>query len=173
MIRVRFYLPLILAFLAACPPPLLAASRATLVLVPFELQDDMRSAPGQAPDPAEVARVAKLTARVRHAFAKSDHYRLLEGPKVRAAIKSVQADERYIHRCGPCVATIAKRTGAQYVAVGWVQRVSNLITNFNLRIVDSATGAITDQASIDIRGNDKRSWEAGGKYLLANLRKRP
>jgi len=171
MIRVRFYLPLILAFLAACPPPVLAASRATLVLVPFELRDDMRSAPGQAPDPAEVARVAALSTRIRHAFAKSSRYQLIDGPKVEKAIDNARADQRYIHRCGPCVETIAKRTGAQYVAVGWVQRVSNLITNFNLRIIDAASGEAADQASIDIRGNDKLSWEAGGKYLLANLHK--
>lgn len=171
MIRLRFYLPLTLAALFACPLPVLADVGHSLVLVPFELQDDMRPSPGAPEDPAEAARVATLSARVRQAFEKSKRYRLLEGPQVETAIKRAQADQQYIHLCGPCIETIGAQTGAQYVAVGWVQRVSNLITNFNLSIVDTKTKEVADAASIDIRGNDRRSWEAGEKYLLKNLRK--
>lgn len=171
MIRQRFYLPLALVFLITSVPPTMAAAQGKVVLVPFELHDDMRSGPGDSPDPAEVARVAALSARIRQAFEKSTRYKLIGGPKVDNAIKQVHAGQKYIHRCGSCIVAIGKRTGAQYVAVGWVQRVSNLITNFNLRIVDVAKDKVADQSSIAIRGNDKLSWKAGGKYLLQNLSK--
>ena len=55
---------------------------------------------------------------------------------------------------------------AQLAAVGWVQKVSNLILNINLQIRDAHSGAMLALGSVDIRGNTDESWRRGTEYLL-------
>jgi len=44
--------------------------------------------------------------------------------------------------CNDCDLDLARDLGAEFVAVGWVQKVSNLILNLNLQVRDAATGQI-------------------------------
>jgi Protein of unknown function (DUF2380) len=57
--------------------------------------------------------------------------------------------------------------------VCWVQKVSNLIININLRIEDVATGKAVFQRSVDIRGNTDLSWQRGVKALAERLAEDP
>ena len=52
------------------------------------------------------------------------------------------------------------------MAVGWVQKVSNLILNINLYLRNAATGDVLVLGSVDIRGNTDESWRRGTEYLL-------
>ena len=61
---------------------------------------------------------------------------------------------------------LARQLGAQQVAYGWVQKVSNLILNVNLVVEDAATGKTLRADSVDIRGNTDESWTRGLRYLL-------
>jgi hypothetical protein len=55
--------------------------------------------------------------------------------------------------------------GAQLVVIPWVQKVSNLILNINVTILDAATGRVVAGGSVDIRGNTDESWSRGLSYL--------
>jgi len=50
--------------------------------------------------------------------------------------------------------------------VAWVQKVSDLILNINVRISDIETGKALKGGSVDIRGNADHSWKRGLKFLL-------
>ena len=73
-----------------------------------------------------------------------------------------------LNRCGGCEIAMAKSLGAELAAVGWVQKVSNLILNLNLKITDVATGKTFKAGSVDIRSNTDDSWRRGIVYLLKN-----
>ena len=51
----------------------------------------------------------------------------------------------------------------------WVQKVSNLILNLNLRVEDVASGRMLFQRSVDIRGNTDLSWRRGATALVGLL----
>ena len=51
-----------------------------------------------------------------------------------ATIDRVRGGVEFLYRCPHCLAEIGNGIGAQYVAVGWVQKVSNLILNVNIEI---------------------------------------
>jgi hypothetical protein len=64
---------------------------------------------------------------------------------------------------------VARQLGVQQVGVCWVQKVSNLILNINLRVEDVASGGTVFQRSVDIRGNTDQSWLHGVTALIALL----
>jgi hypothetical protein len=116
----------------------------------------------QATSLEENARVARMTAAIKAALEKSGQYRVVSIEKVLPDLDKV----RDIHDCNGCEADLAKKDGAQVAVVAWAQKVSNLILNLNIRIVDAETGQTIKGGSVDIRGNDDRSWERGLKFLL-------
>ncbi|MCO8143956.1 DUF3280 domain-containing protein [Rhodovulum tesquicola] len=70
--------------------------------------------------------------------------------------------------CYGCELRIADKLGADYVLVGEVQKVSNLILSMNLVMRDVETGAMVRGMSVDIRSNTDDSWLRGMRYILKN-----
>ena len=68
--------------------------------------------------------------------------------------------------CKGCDVDLARKAGAKISVIGWVQKVSNLILNINLKIEDASTGARIRAGSVDIRGNTDESWMRGLRFLL-------
>ena len=73
-----------------------------------------------------------------------------------------------LRACNGCEIELGRKLGADFVAIGWVQKVSNLILNLNMQVRDVAGGAIVAAGSVDIRGNTDESWRRGALYLLEN-----
>jgi hypothetical protein len=71
-----------------------------------------------------------------------------------------------IPNCNGCERDLAEKTGAELVAWGTVQKVSNLILNINLYIEDVQTGKIEFAHGVDIRGNTDESWHHGLNYMI-------
>ena len=70
--------------------------------------------------------------------------------------------------CNFCDVYMARKLGADYSAVGEVQKVSNLILSMNLVLRDSEVGQHVRGMSVDIRGNNDDSWRRGMRYILKN-----
>jgi hypothetical protein len=68
--------------------------------------------------------------------------------------------------CNGCELRVARELGASRVGVCWVQKISNLILNINLRVEDAQGGATLFQRSVDMRGNTDRSWQRAAKALV-------
>ena len=74
-----------------------------------------------------------------------------------------------LNACNGCELQIGRKLGVERVGVCWVQKVSNLIININLRVEDVANGSALFQRSVDIRGNTDLSWRRGVKALVDRL----
>ena len=71
-------------------------------------------------------------------------------------------------RCNGCDLDLARELGAELAVTGFVQKVSNLILNVNVRIRDARDGRAVRGGSVDIRGNTDESWSRGISYLVRN-----
>jgi hypothetical protein len=71
--------------------------------------------------------------------------------------------------CNGCERKVGRKLGVERVGVCWVQKVSNLILNINLRVEDVADGKTVFERSVDIRGNTDLSWRRGVKALVELL----
>ena len=87
----------------------------------------------------------------------------------REAIDKLRAEQAFLYRCNGCLPAMGKALGAQYVGVGWVQKVSNLILNINLEVHATADDRIALLSSVDLRGNTDESWSRGIAYLVREL----
>ncbi len=113
----------------------------------------------EPPTEAERARLAALGNQLRARLAGEGRYQVITVPA------ALTADLGDINRCNGCELTIGKKLGADLVAYGWVQKVSNLILNINVVIEDVETGRQMVTASADIRGNTDESWRRGLDFL--------
>jgi hypothetical protein len=85
-------------------------------------------------------------------------------PDVRQQIANGPA----IANCNGCQRDYGRRAGADLVAWGTVQKVSNLILNINLYMEDVHREKLIFGKSVDIRGNTDESWRRGLDYMLRN-----
>lgn len=70
--------------------------------------------------------------------------------------------------CNYCDVLMARKLGADYSVTGEVQKVSNLILSMNIVIRDAPEGQFAKGMSVDIRGNNDKSWLRGVRYILKN-----
>ena len=57
-------------------------------------------------------------------------------------------------------------TRANFVLIGWVQKVSNLILNMNVVVRDVKTGRVISVKSVDMRGNTDDTWSRAMDWLI-------
>lgn len=158
MARLAVLLCLIPAISGAGP----AAAEPAVPIAVFDVQLINTSLAPSTPE--EIERTRMLGRQLRDALSRSGHYRVVDLAPVRAALD--QAPE--LRNCNGCELPLARQAGASQAAVAWVQKVSNLILNINLKIEDATTGARVRAGSVDIRGNTDESWTRGLRYLLEN-----
>lgn len=142
------------------------ASPPSLLVLDFDLIDDH-------PEPAQAehmkARLASMPIVFAEGVAAAGLYRVIDLEPVRPLQARFQAQQQYLHRCAACQIELGKAAGAQWVASGWVYKVSNLILYLNVLIRDVASGEEKLMKSVSIRGNNDRSWERGLRYLVRDL----
>lgn len=145
-----------LAMLAAAQGPAVSADRPRLAVFGFHLTNTSPA----ASTPEELARLQRLDAQLRNGL--QDRYTLVDMAPVQGKLAGVDS----IRGCNGCELQMARELGAEQVAYGWVQKVSNLILNVNLVVEDAATGRTLRAESVDMRGNTDESWTRGLRYLL-------
>ena len=135
--------------------PSAAAER--IVLFDFELINTSL----EPTRPDEEARLAMISSLLRAEFARRDDFEVLDATPL-----AEDVEELYLRGCNGCELKLARRLGAQFAGLGWVQKVSNLILNINLQVRDVTSGRLTHAGTVDIRGNTDESWRRGLRYLL-------
>ncbi|WP_324250934.1 DUF3280 domain-containing protein [Paraburkholderia saeva] len=105
-------------------------------------------------------RVTMISDQLRSALRDRGLYRVADNAPAAALIASLQSAQD-LNACNGCEREVGRRLNAGRVGVCWVQKISNLILNINLRIEDVQTGATVFQRSVDIRGNTDLSWQRG------------
>jgi hypothetical protein len=99
---------------------------------------------------------------------------LMDSGKFRIAELSAEEQARVAAgqqpgECGGCEIDYGKAARADIVAWIKVQKVSNLILNMNVYMLDVASGRQLLVKSVDLRGNTDDSWSRSLKYLVKNL----
>jgi len=135
-----------------------AAAQALPDLAVFDFALNNTSPAASTPD--EMARLQRLDQQLRDGL--RSRFTLVDMVPVQDKLARVDS----IRGCNGCELDLARKVGAQQVAYGWVQKVSNLILNVNLVVEDVATGKTLHADSIDVRGNTDESWTRGLRYLL-------
>ena len=139
-----------------------AADLARLAVFDFELIDSSLQSPTERPDPADVARLRMIEAELRERLVVSGRFELVDMAPAAARLEG----GRQLWNCNGCEVAIARDLDADLALLGWVQKVSNLIINFNLTIREVPSRELAFAGSVDIRGNTDESWRRGIRYLL-------
>ena len=137
----------------------------TIAILDFELVDDQHEL---SPATIEYQRLRAIRDQLQAEFAKSQLYHVVDLRPASDLIKKYQS-ETQLHKCNGCELEIARSLHADRVLIGWVQKVSNLILNINIRIEDAATGAVLLTKSVDLRGNTDETWRRGVSYLVRSM----
>ncbi len=145
-----------LAVLGAASGPAAAQEMPRIAVFDFNLNNTSPT----ASTPEEMARLHRLDGQLREGL--QGRYTLVDMAPAQGQLARVDS----IRGCNGCELAMARELGAQQVAYGWVQKVSNLILNVNLVVEDAATGQTLHADSVDIRGNTDESWTRGLRYLL-------
>ena len=118
----------------------------------------------EATRPEEEARLAMIGALLREEFAAREDFdfEVVDIAPLAQDLASIGS----LHGCNGCELQLARRIGAEFAALGWVQKVSNLILNINLQVREVATGRLIQAGTVDIRGNTDETWRRGLRYLL-------
>jgi hypothetical protein len=151
--------------LALAPAAAGGAELPALAVLPFELIDEQHEL---APANLEYERVRVITRQLGDELQSKGLYRVLDTGPVQPMIDELAARQN-LRDCNGCELDIGRALKADRVLVGWVQKVSNLILNINIRIEDISTGAVVLQKSVDIRGNTDESWRRGVDALVRDM----
>jgi len=138
------------------------ATLKSIAILDFDLLDDQREL---APATVEYQRLRSIRDQMEDEFDRKALYRIVDRTPVLASIEKNRTDAQ-LYACNGCELEIARALHADRVLVGWVQKVSNLILNINIRIEDVATGDVLLVKSVDLRGNTDETWRRGVSYLV-------
>jgi hypothetical protein len=117
---------------------------------------------------AQAARIEMVSNTVRAQLDASQRYRVADNGRASDLIARLGAAQD-LTACDGCARQVGRALGVEQVGVCWVQKVSNLILNLNLRVEDVASGKTLFQRSVDIRGNTDLSWQRGATALVGLL----
>jgi len=129
------------------------------------LIDDNASYNDAATTQQDAARVQMISGELRAQLRDRSLYRVAGNAPAQSLIGKLSASQN-LNACNGCELEIGRKLGVERVGVCWVQKISNLIININLRVEDVASGQTVFQRSVDIRGNTDLSWRRGVKALV-------
>jgi hypothetical protein len=148
-----------------CHAQMHGADLKSIAILEFDLVDDQHEL---SPATVEYLRLTAIHDQLGDEFEKNGLYRVVNVAPAAELIKMHQARSQ-LRECNGCEIDIARALQADRVLVGWVQKVSNLIVNINIRIEDVATGTVLLSKSVDLRGNTDESWRRGVTYIVKSM----
>lgn len=151
--------------LALFAPIIHAGELKTIAILDFELLDDQKEF---VPATVEYQRIIVARNQLAEEFARAGLYQVVDLSPAADLITRFKKDYR-LHECNGCEIDIAQALKTDRVLVGWVQKVSNLILNLNIRIQDTRTGEVVLVKSVDMRGNTDESWRRSVTYLVRQI----
>lgn len=136
-----------------------------LLVLDFQLIDQQE---GVVPFPEKETRMAMASQRLRDALAREKLYDVIDNAPVAQSIRTEAARQNLLE-CNGCELDIARQAGADRVLLAWVQKVSNLILNINVKIRDANTGQVVMTNSVDLRGNTDQSWQRAIDFMVREM----
>ena len=161
------------AFGLACGPlraqPTSAAPPRTLrslAVLEFELVDDQNNPLTKA---AQEVRLRNATLQLQRELAQRQLYRVVDPAPSQELQRKLRSQQEYLYRCDDCAEQVGQLLGVDLVMATWVQKVSELILNLNVQVLDVKTQAVVFSKSVDMRGNQDETWTRAVSYLVRDM----
>ncbi|HWT37298.1 MAG TPA: DUF3280 domain-containing protein [Paraburkholderia sp.] len=149
-----------------------AAAPPAIALLDCVVTDDNAAYDDPSVTRSQQSRATMVSAQLRALVDQRGLYQVADNRLAATLIDRFESTQD-LNACNGCELQIARQLGTQRVGVCWVQKISNLILNINLRIEDTASGQVVFQRSVDIRGNTDQSWRRGVDALVGLLASEP
>ncbi len=118
---------------------------------------------------AQAKRLAAAHAQLQQALGDAKLYRVIDVAPALPLLSSLRDQQEFMYRCEGCAQQVGRKLATDLVMVAWVQKVSELILNFNVELRDVATGQPILAKSVDMRGNNDESWRRAVAYLVRDM----
>ena len=143
-----------------------AGALRSLAVLEFELVDDQNNPVTKA---AQKVRLRNATAQLQRELAQRQLYRVVDPAPSQELQRLLRSQQAYLYRCDDCAEQVGRLLGADLVMAAWVQKVSELILNLNVQILDVRTQAVLFSKSVDMRGNQDETWTRAVSYLVRDM----
>ena len=130
----------------------------------FDLIDDSQEGEINGVRADETQRLVLISDELRRLLKEDGRYQAVDLTPIAADIEKAKP----MYRCNGCEDALARKVGADYLMIGTVQKVSNLILNVNLYVRDVNQAKIIQGMSSDIRSNSDDSWLHGIRWVVKN-----
>ncbi|MEJ8835331.1 DUF3280 domain-containing protein [Ramlibacter sp. AN1133] len=147
---------------APAPPP----GPRSIAVLQIELLDDQNNPATKA---AQEVRLRDALLQLRKELGERGLYRVVDPGPAQALQEHLRAQQEFFYRCDDCAAQVGRQLGVDLVMTPWVQKVSELILNFNVQIFDVPAGKVIFSKSVDMRGNEDESWRRAVRYLVRDM----
>ncbi|WP_250474319.1 DUF3280 domain-containing protein [Caballeronia sp. GAFFF1] len=159
-----------LALLVLCALPLSGQAQAqqaqqSIALLDCTLIDDNAAYNDADTNRIQAERLAKVSNALREQLREKTPLHVTDNARASELIAALEHAQD-MSACNGCELRVARELGVSRVGVCWVQKISNLILNINLRVEDVDSGATLFQRSVDMRGNTDQSWQRGARALV-------
>ena len=114
-------------------------------------------------------RLRSLTSYLTKSLLDERVYSIIDAQPIDAPINSARSTQTF-SKCNGCERDLARLVHADRVLVGEVDKVSTLIGNLNLRIIDVATGRIIFARAVSFRGGTGKAWQHAGRFFVRELK---
>jgi hypothetical protein len=156
--------------LAGSPPVPLHAQPApkSIAVLPPDFIDHHHN-----PDPAVMAaqqrRLPRAHEQLQRELAQRQLYRVLDFAPARPLLDELLRQQEFMHTCIDCAVQLGRKLGADLVMTSWVQKISELILNFNVEVIAVDRERVLLTKSVDMRSNNDESWERSVRYLVRDM----
>jgi hypothetical protein len=138
----------------------------SLAVLEFELVDDQNN---PLTKPAQEVRLRNATAQLQRELAQRTLYRVVDPAPSLDLQRHLRSQQEFLYRCDDCAQQVGRLLGVDLVMATWVQKVSELILNLNVQILDVKLERVVFSKSVDMRGNDDVSWTRAVHYLVRDM----
>lgn len=118
---------------------------------------------------AQAKRLAAAHVQLQRALSDAGLYRVIDLAPALPLLKQLREQQEFMYRCEGCAQQVGRKLGADLVMATWVQKVSELILNFNVELRSVATGEPILAKSVDMRGNNDESWTRAVAFLVRDM----
>ena len=143
-----------------------AAALRSLAVLDFELVDEQNNPLTKA---AQEVRLRNATAQLQRELTENGLYRVIDPAPSQALQRRLREQQEFLYRCDDCAVQVGKLMDVELVMVTWVQKVSELILNVNVQILDVKAEQVMFTKSVDMRGNDDVSWNRAVRFLVRDM----
>jgi hypothetical protein len=164
--RMAVRLAMAMAAMMACPA--IAAAGQKLAIFPIDMsfpqsEEDFFSGT-RGPSPDEQRRLTMARDEFQTRLAASGRYDLVDIAPLSAEITAAQP----IFQCNGCEIDIAKKSEADLVMTGLIDKISETHLSLTVAIVDVARSKLVSNSSVLIQGNTDEAWMHGVRWLVKN-----